>query len=200
MENYLDRFADVICASDEVAIWSDVTLAGKLVIATAGILTVSYAPFEHIVATAKLVIVGITPGEQQAANALCEVRSRLPRGEPGRLRRGRGLSAYSPGSTQNFSRLTEPGAGPLSPAWRHRCPAAVGRSAFRWAARSRGWATPTETSCRRLAFRASHRLVRPRSRPTCGAAAGKCGTATKIEGSHNRAGGDRSERQRHQRR
>ena len=81
MENYLDRFADVICASDEVAIRSDVTLAGKLVIATAGILTVSYAPFEHIVATAKLVIVGITPGEQQAANALCEVRRRLRAGD-----------------------------------------------------------------------------------------------------------------------
>ena len=37
----------------------------------------NYAPFEHIQHSAKVVIVGITPGEQQARNALLEARRQL---------------------------------------------------------------------------------------------------------------------------
>lgn len=37
----------------------------------------SYAPFDHIERGAKVVIVGITPGEQQARNALLEARRQL---------------------------------------------------------------------------------------------------------------------------
>lgn len=81
MSVYLARFADVIRTASEAAIRSDVTLGGRLIAEKAGNLTISYAPFEHIERGARIVIVGITPGAQQAANALCEVRRRLLAGD-----------------------------------------------------------------------------------------------------------------------
>jgi hypothetical protein len=41
-----------------------------------------YAPFDHVNATAKLIIVGITPGRQQASNALKAAKRALDRGVP----------------------------------------------------------------------------------------------------------------------
>lgn len=43
-------------------------------------MTISYAPFEHIQRGARIVIVGITPGAQQARNALAEIRRQLTAG------------------------------------------------------------------------------------------------------------------------
>lgn len=40
----------------------------------------AYAPFEHVTPNAKIVIVGITPGRQQMANALVEFRRQLGAG------------------------------------------------------------------------------------------------------------------------
>lgn len=68
------RFRSVIAAASEAAIRADVTLGGKLLLAQEGRLSVAYAPFEHVVPTARVVIVGITPGVQQATNALVEAR------------------------------------------------------------------------------------------------------------------------------
>jgi hypothetical protein len=42
-----------------------------------------YAPFDHVNASAKLVIVGITPGRQQASNALKAAKNALERGLSG---------------------------------------------------------------------------------------------------------------------
>ena len=81
MSAHLTRFADFICAADDYAIRSDVTLGGGLVLERSGNLTVSYAATEHVQRGARIVIVGITPGAQQAANALCEVRRRLLAGD-----------------------------------------------------------------------------------------------------------------------
>nr|WP_246709461.1 hypothetical protein [Bradyrhizobium sp. 6(2017)] len=53
------------------------TLGSRLVISKAESVTVSYAPFEHIQHGAKVVVVGITPGAQQARNALLEARRQL---------------------------------------------------------------------------------------------------------------------------
>ncbi|WLA87288.1 hypothetical protein [Bradyrhizobium elkanii] len=53
------------------------TLGSRLLIDKYGDLTISYAPFEHIQYGAKVVIVGITPGAQQARNALLEARRQL---------------------------------------------------------------------------------------------------------------------------
>jgi hypothetical protein len=74
---HLTRFAPILTAASEDAIRGDVTLGGQLVIERAGDLVVSYAPFEHIELSARIVIVGITPGAQQACNALLEVRRQL---------------------------------------------------------------------------------------------------------------------------
>ncbi len=81
MSIYLARFADTIRASSEKAIRADVTLGGQLLLDRLGDLAVSYAPLEHIQHGARVVIVGITPGAQQAANALCEARRRLLAGD-----------------------------------------------------------------------------------------------------------------------
>jgi len=50
-----------------------------------GSLTVEYAPFDHVEDAAELVIVGLTPGRQQAANALEALASELKMGTPTKL-------------------------------------------------------------------------------------------------------------------
>ena len=52
-------------------------MGGKLLLSQQHPLSVSYAPFDHITATASIVIVGITPGAQQATNALLAARSQI---------------------------------------------------------------------------------------------------------------------------
>jgi hypothetical protein len=69
-----------IISASEAEIRADVTLANKLLIAGEGRLTVSYAPFDHVVPSARVVLVGITPGAQQAANALIAARSAVNAG------------------------------------------------------------------------------------------------------------------------
>lgn len=71
------RFRSAIGSASDEAIRADITLGGRLLLGQEGRLTVSYAPFEHVVPTARVVIVGITPGVQQAANALAEVRGQI---------------------------------------------------------------------------------------------------------------------------
>lgn len=71
------RFRPIITAASETEIHQDVTLGGKLTLAREDGFEVTYAPFEHIVSTAQVVIVGITPGAQQAGNALAEVRRQI---------------------------------------------------------------------------------------------------------------------------
>lgn len=73
----LNRFSPILTSSSEAEICSDVTLGSRLVIDKSDSLTISYAPFEHIQYGAKVVIVGITPGEQQARNALLDARRQL---------------------------------------------------------------------------------------------------------------------------
>jgi hypothetical protein len=81
MPELLTQYADILIAASEAALAADVTLRGQPVMGRSGDLVVSYAPFEHIQRGARLVIVGITPGAQQARNALMEARRRLLGGE-----------------------------------------------------------------------------------------------------------------------
>lgn len=81
MSANLARFTDLIRTTSEAAIRCDVTLGGRLVLDRAGDVAVSYAPFEHIQRGALVVIVGITPGAQQAGNALAEARRKLIAGD-----------------------------------------------------------------------------------------------------------------------
>jgi hypothetical protein len=72
-----ERFSSILLSATESDIRSDVTLGSRLVLSQSGRVIVSYAPFEHIERGAKVVIVGITPGRQQAGNALLEFRRQL---------------------------------------------------------------------------------------------------------------------------
>lgn len=51
-----------------------------LMIERSGQLSCHYAPFEHINSAAKVVVIGITPGAQQARNALRALREALASG------------------------------------------------------------------------------------------------------------------------
>lgn len=73
----LRQYSDAIIGASEHEIRSDPTLNGRLVFSSEGKLSISYAPFDYITPRAKVVIVGITPGAQQAANALAETRRQL---------------------------------------------------------------------------------------------------------------------------
>lgn len=77
MTNWLARFASHITAASEEDLRSDITLGGKLLLGGSGSLQISYAPFEHISSAARVVLLGITPGEQQARNSLLEIRRQL---------------------------------------------------------------------------------------------------------------------------
>src|SRR5689334_21997238 len=78
--SHLERFVDLITHATEIEIAADVTLEGRLVIARQQPIAISYAPFEHIQRGARVAIVGITPGAQQARNALAELRRQLVAG------------------------------------------------------------------------------------------------------------------------
>ncbi|QHP67617.1 hypothetical protein EI171_09335 [Bradyrhizobium sp. LCT2] len=76
----LQRFASLITEAQESEIAADVTLGGRLLLAKQHSLAISYAPFEYIQNGARIAIVGITPGAQQARNALTEFRRQLTSG------------------------------------------------------------------------------------------------------------------------
>lgn len=80
MNSILPRFERILVAASEADIRSDPTLSGRLVLESAGRLQVSYAPFDHMNLNARIVLVGITPGRQQAINALVEASRRLKGG------------------------------------------------------------------------------------------------------------------------
>lgn len=80
MSNLFNRYAPAILKASEADLRADVTLGGALLIDQDGPIAINYAPFEHIQKGAKLVIVGITPGAQQATNALLELRRCLKAG------------------------------------------------------------------------------------------------------------------------
>jgi hypothetical protein len=56
-------------------------MSSKLLVSTEGRFQTFYAPFDHINRDAKVVICGITPGKQQALNALEEARKSLLNGD-----------------------------------------------------------------------------------------------------------------------
>ena len=73
----VSHYANLICTATPADITADCTLNGQLVMDCLGPLTVSYAPFDHVNQLARVVLVGITPGRQQATNGLLELRRHL---------------------------------------------------------------------------------------------------------------------------
>lgn len=66
----MTRYADAIRSSSLSELRTDTDLGGKLQMIKNDTLTISYAPFDYVNLHARVVLVGITPGRQQARNAL----------------------------------------------------------------------------------------------------------------------------------
>lgn len=110
----LAGFADLIAAhtgtaflADEhmrssLSLWAERMRGGK-------VLDTIYAPFEHIEAGARLVIVGITPGATQADNALAAARAALRRGTDiaTAAREAKVAASFSGGMRSNLCRMLD---------------------------------------------------------------------------------------------
>jgi hypothetical protein len=73
----LTRFAAIVRTAG-----SDALAGDALTLAREGKLCVPFAPFDHTTSTARLVLVGITPGRAQATNALRAFADALRAGKP----------------------------------------------------------------------------------------------------------------------
>ena len=74
-----ERYQDLI-SNPKVSFHGN-PMYSKLLVSTDGRYQTFYAPFDHINRKAKVVLCGITPGKQQAINALEEVRKSLLNGD-----------------------------------------------------------------------------------------------------------------------
>lgn len=79
VRNNFGKYAGVIAALPSLVGKSEDLPLG-LLMETDGRFSVYYAPFDHIMTTAKIVLVGITPGKQQAAEAINTARILLQYG------------------------------------------------------------------------------------------------------------------------
>lgn len=77
----LDRFVDRISKLPESAFHSKTSMPNELLLEQDGSLTVHYTPFDYVNPDARVIIVGVTPGIQQANNACIALRTALRRGE-----------------------------------------------------------------------------------------------------------------------
>ena len=75
MSTDLNRFRQVILSTPGITPGDE-----SLLVERSGLLSCHYAPFEYINAGAKVVVIGITPGAQQARNALAVLRDALESG------------------------------------------------------------------------------------------------------------------------
>lgn len=78
--NLFERFAGTIRTLSPPELNGAGNLREKLLLAKEGNLEVCYAPFEYINPEARIVIVGITPGQTQMVNAIKEARKQLDTG------------------------------------------------------------------------------------------------------------------------
>jgi hypothetical protein len=75
--NLSEKFLTRIAAMSKAELDAEIISPSKLLIETWEGLSVVYAPFDHINSSAKVVIVGMTPGRQQMGDALREARRLL---------------------------------------------------------------------------------------------------------------------------
>lgn len=80
MSRCLSAHARFLMSDEAAGISKNTSLPERLLIGELDSFTVFYAPFESVNESARVVICGITPGLQQAANALTEARRLLLRG------------------------------------------------------------------------------------------------------------------------
>lgn len=77
MKVEIEKFAEIVKAALPADIEKDFTLGGKLTLSSSGPISIHYAPFDYIQKSARIVIVGITPGAHQARAALLEMQREL---------------------------------------------------------------------------------------------------------------------------
>lgn len=110
MDNQLLRkFAPVIRSLTATELNGAPSLYDKLTLAQEGDLRVCYAPFEYINPSARVVVVGITPGHTQMLNALREVRRQLDEGatEAVALKVAKATGAFSGAMRPNLTGLLD---------------------------------------------------------------------------------------------
>jgi hypothetical protein len=92
----MQNFIDIVRGIDLVSYRSGHT-PQALVMAHHGHIAVTYAPFDHVNIDAELVLVGLTPGRTQAANALESLKSGLNAGlsQPAALRAAKMSASFS---------------------------------------------------------------------------------------------------------
>jgi hypothetical protein len=78
--NLFDRFAPTIRSLSAAELNGTGSLKAKMLLAKDGNVEVCYAPFEYINPQARVVIVGITPGQTQMLNSIKEARRQLDQG------------------------------------------------------------------------------------------------------------------------
>jgi len=95
--------------ADAVRRYAGDASAADLQMASSGRVSVYYSPFDWINPSARLVIVGITPGRQQAENALREARRALLAGDPADmvLQRAKNTAAFSGALRNNLVGLLD---------------------------------------------------------------------------------------------
>ena len=95
----IERFASVLCGP-RVPVVRD----PDLLMDTSGSVKVYYAPFEYINPSARIVLVGITPGPTQMANANNEARRFLLAGKSNEdaIQAAKSVGAFSGGECQDF--------------------------------------------------------------------------------------------------
>ncbi|MCW3781564.1 hypothetical protein [Defluviimonas salinarum] len=99
----LECFVPALIDSSASQPLDDPKLREQLTLSRENCLTTIYAPFEHIAGTARLVIVGITPGAAQANAALSAARAclRAGLGTADALRIAKQQASFSGGSTRS---------------------------------------------------------------------------------------------------
>lgn len=86
MDHLFSTYSALLRTMSDDEITSELATPRRLLIETAANdrrVDIAYAPFDHVNLSAKVVIVGITPGRQQARNALMKARQALLSGASG---------------------------------------------------------------------------------------------------------------------
>lgn len=110
----LQRFAEDIVRHDGARFLADERMRSALTLwahpmSSGKQLEGIYAPFEHVEVGARLVIVGITPGETQAENALAAARAGLRRGDSIEIasRKAKVAASFSGAMRTNLCRMLD---------------------------------------------------------------------------------------------
>lgn len=107
--NLFEQFSPIIRSLSAPELAGAPSLYDKLTLASEGHLRVCYAPFEYVNPNARIVIVGITPGQSQMLNALREAHRQLLNGatDEDTLKASKATGAFSGAIRPNLTGLLD---------------------------------------------------------------------------------------------